>query len=95
VQIRTADAAVRDLNVDIIFLPLLGLKLLPLHLADRVLVETEPSLELVIGARHVGGWVGDQLVCKMGMKSWGKLYERARCEIFRSGDTLAHKELLR
>jgi hypothetical protein len=45
---------VRDLNVDIVFAPLLGLEVAPLHLAlDGVLVLSEPSLELRVG--HVGG----------------------------------------
>lgn len=54
VKIGSADTAVGDLNVNIILFPLLGLELLPLHLAlNGLLIETEPSLELVVGARHV------------------------------------------
>lgn len=49
VQIGTADTAVSDLNVNIGFLPRLGLKLLPDHLSvGGVLVETHPSFKLVI-----------------------------------------------
>lgn len=46
VQVATADTAVRDLNVDIVLCPLLGLKVAPLHLSiDRLGRLSEPSLE--------------------------------------------------
>ena len=49
VQIRTADPAVGDLDVDIGLLPFLGLKLLPDHLAfGRLLVEAHPPFKLVV-----------------------------------------------
>lgn len=55
-KIRTADTTVRDLDVNVVLLPLLWLKLLPDHLSvDRGLVLSQPSLEFVIGARHVVG----------------------------------------
>jgi hypothetical protein len=48
VEIGTADTTVRDLNVDIILRPLLGLIFAPPHVAlDRGLVLAEPSFEFV------------------------------------------------
>jgi hypothetical protein len=53
-EIRTANTAVGDLDVDVVFLPLLGLKWTPFHLAvDGIGGVAEPALELVIG-RHFG-----------------------------------------
>jgi hypothetical protein len=49
VQIRAADTAVADLNVDVVLLPLLGLELAPLHFALNGLgIEAQPSLKLDI-----------------------------------------------
>lgn len=46
VQVTAAHTTVRDLNVDVVLLPLLRLKLAPLHVAlRRRLVDTEPTLE--------------------------------------------------
>ena len=43
----------RDLDINIRLLERLGLKLLPFHIAlDRVLIEAQPALELVVGS-HV------------------------------------------
>lgn len=45
-QVTAAHTTVRDLNVDVVLLPLLRLKLAPLHVAlRRRLVDTEPTLE--------------------------------------------------
>lgn len=53
-EIRTADTTVSDLDVDVVFLPLLGLEGTPFHLAiDGIGGVAEPALELVIG-RHFG-----------------------------------------
>lgn len=53
VQVRSADTAVADFNVYVLLLPHLWLEFSPLHLSvDRVLVMTEPTLELVIGSSH-------------------------------------------
>jgi hypothetical protein len=50
VQIGTADTAVRDLDVDVVFFEGLGLEALPDHLAIHTVgVETHPSFEFVIG----------------------------------------------
>ena len=52
-QIRAADTTAFHLDIDIVLFPRLGLELLPDHLAiGRVLVETHPSLELVVGLSH-------------------------------------------
>lgn len=49
-KIRTAYAAVGDLDVDVGLLPRFGRELLPDHLAfSRGLVEAHPSHELVVG----------------------------------------------
>ena len=54
VKIRTADTAVRNLDIDIILSPRLRLKLLPNHVAvDGVFVEAHPSFELVWHG-HIG-----------------------------------------
>jgi hypothetical protein len=46
VHIATADAAVRDLNVDIVLSPLLGLEGTPFHLAvDGIDILAQPTLE--------------------------------------------------
>jgi len=53
VKVRTADTTVRDLDIDIILRPLLGLEFAPLHVAlDGLGIVTEPALKLVIGSRH-------------------------------------------
>ena len=50
VDVGAADAAVRDLDVDVVLGPLLGLVLSPLHVALNGLgVVPEPALELVVG----------------------------------------------
>lgn len=55
VDVRAADAAVRDLDVDVVLGPLLGLEGVPLHLAlDGLGVVPEPSLERVVGHRVCG-----------------------------------------
>jgi hypothetical protein len=49
-QVRAADTAVRNLNVDVIFTPAFRLKFTPGHLAlHGVLVLSEPALELSVG----------------------------------------------
>lgn len=49
VQVAAAHAAVRDLDVDVVLLPRLGLDLLPDHLAlHRAWVVGRPALELVV-----------------------------------------------
>jgi hypothetical protein len=54
VQIRPADSAVCDFDVDVCFLPRLGLKVLPLHVAvGGAGVKANPALEFVFGA-HFG-----------------------------------------
>lgn len=53
-QVGTTDAAMGDLNVDVVLRPLLGLKCAPLHLSiDRVRRVAQPALEFVVGGRHV------------------------------------------
>jgi hypothetical protein len=52
VKVRAADTAVCDLDVDVVLLPLLGLKGIPLHLSiDGARITAKPALEFVIG-RH-------------------------------------------
>lgn len=54
VQVGTADAAVRDLDVDVVLGPLLGLELAPLHVAlGGGGVKAQPALELVVGSHGV------------------------------------------
>lgn len=54
-NVRTADSGVSDANIDISLFPLLGLVLLPDHVAlGGLFVLTHPSLKLVVGA-HFGG----------------------------------------
>lgn len=53
VKIRSTDSAVRNLNVNIAFLPRLCLIWLPLHLAlDRVSIKATPALKLWL-CRHI------------------------------------------
>ena len=50
VQVGTADAAMRDFDIDIGLFPWLRLELSPDHLTiDGVRVEAEPAFELVVG----------------------------------------------
>ena len=50
VHVTTANAAVRDLDVDIGLLPRLRLELSPLHLSlRRRRVKAQPSIEFVVG----------------------------------------------
>ena len=52
--VGAADTAVRHLDVDIVFRPLLGLELAPLHVPlNRLLVEAEPALKFVVGSHYV------------------------------------------
>jgi hypothetical protein len=52
-HVGTTDTAVRDLDVDIGFLPRLRLELLPDHVAlAGAGVETHPALKLVVGLCH-------------------------------------------
>lgn len=56
-QVGTTDAAVGDLNIDVVLRPLLGLKCAPFHLSvDRIRAVAQPALELVVGGH-------DCLVC--------------------------------
>lgn len=79
VQIGTADAAVSDFDVDICFLPGFGFKGLPLHVADGVLVEAHPALELVVlgllchGCRLENGLIGQGQSCDCSGKTWNLL----------------------
>lgn len=53
-KVRTADTAVCDLDVDVVLLPLLGLKGIPLHLSiDGARITAKPALEFVIGRHFV------------------------------------------
>ena len=53
-QIRTTDTTMRDLDIDIGFLPLFRLELLPNHVAlGGARVKTHPALKLVIGGHDV------------------------------------------
>lgn len=48
-HIRTADTTVSNFDIDIVFSPLLGLELAPLHLALRRLgLIAQPALKLVV-----------------------------------------------
>lgn len=53
VDIRAADSRVRNFNVYIVFVPSLGLKLLPDHVAlDGLFVQAHPALEFVVLRGH-------------------------------------------
>ena len=50
VQVTPADTAADDLDIDVGFLPRLGLEFLPDHVAiGRGVVQANPALELVVG----------------------------------------------
>ena len=52
VQVTPADTAADDLDIDIGFLPRLGLEFLPDHVAiGRGVVQANPAFELVVGHR--------------------------------------------
>jgi hypothetical protein len=54
VQVRTADTAVRDLDIDVGLFPLLGSEFLPDHVALAGSgIKAHPAFELVV-CRHVG-----------------------------------------
>lgn len=49
-KVAAADTAALNLDVDIVFIPLLGLEFAPLHVSvGRLLVMAQPAFELVIG----------------------------------------------
>ena len=53
VQVTPADTAADDLDIDVGFLPGLGLELLPDHVAlGSSLVKAHPAFELVVGRSH-------------------------------------------
>ena len=66
VQVGAADSAVRDLDVDVVLRPFLGLELAPFHVALKgALVEAEPALELrrVLASHCAGGVHMRLLIC--------------------------------
>jgi hypothetical protein len=52
VEIRCADTAALDLDLNIGFPPLLRLVLLPFHVADALFVVPDPAFEMRIIAEH-------------------------------------------
>lgn len=48
-EVGSADTTVSDLDINISFLPRLGLEGLPLHVSDGVLIQAHPAMEGVVG----------------------------------------------
>lgn len=66
VQVRSADTGVSDLDVNVGFLPGLGLELLPHHVAlDGLGVQAHPALKLVVGSGHFQYYSGMLVECSV------------------------------
>jgi hypothetical protein len=64
-EIRSADTAVGDLDVDVCLLPWLGLKGAPDHFAlVGIFVQAEPAFKLVVG-RHLMRSFGSEAIARV------------------------------
>lgn len=64
-----------DFDVDICLLPRFWLKALPLHVANRLLVEAQPSLELVI-LRHFEDFEGTSTMLQFVLTDFLLIHKR-------------------
>lgn len=91
VQVRAAHAAVRNLNVDVVLCPLLGLEGAPLHLAiDGLRILAEPALKLWCGHNELRGLVldggrrdTDSRIESNSVGEGGKVLEQVYCGLSR------------